>query len=103
MNREEYLIYCLLYAIDAAKVKKQNLVQMSLKVDTVCFVKIYNLIQHHDEETRKNTISFWLKDFDREEVVEEIKNTFLMELEDSIQESVVGVLNYALGIGAASF
>ena len=48
MNREEYLVYCLLYAIDAANVKKQNLVQMSLKVDTAIFVKIYNIIQQQD-------------------------------------------------------
>ena len=93
MNREEYLIYCLLYAIDAANVKKQNLVQMALKTDSVTFVKIYNLIQQHDEATRKNIIASMQNDFDKEDLIEEIKNTFLMEFEDSIQESVVDILN----------
>ena len=96
MNKEEFLIYCLLYAVDAAGVKKQNLVQMSLKVDTVSFVKIYNLIQQHDEATRKNIIVSCQNDFDKNELIEEIKNTFLMELETSIQESVVEVLNCEL-------
>ena len=93
MNREEYLIYCLFYAIDVANVKKQNLVQMALKTDSVNFVKIYNLIQRHDEATRKNIIASMQNDFDKNEIVEEIKNTFLMEFETSIQESVVEVLN----------
>ena len=93
MNREEYLIYCLLYAIDAANVKKQNLVQMALKTDSVSFVKIYNLIQQHDEATRKNIIASMQNDFYKEDLIEEIKNTFLMEFETSIQESVVDILN----------
>ena len=88
MNREEYLVYCLLYAIDAANVKKQNLVQMSLKVDTVSFVKVYNFIQQHDEETRKNIIANHADLYDKKEMIEEIKNTFLSELDPSIQESV---------------
>ena len=94
MNREEYLIYCLLYAIDAANVKKQNLVQMALKTDSVTFVKIYNLIQQHDEATRKNIIALMQNDFDKEDLIEEIKNTFLMEFETSIQESVVRTLKF---------
>ena len=93
MNREEYLIYCLLYAIDAANVKKQNLVQMALKTDSVTFVKIYNLIQQHDEAIRKNIIASMQNDFDKEDLIEEIKNTFLLEFETSIQESVVDILN----------
>lgn len=96
MNKEEFLIYCLFYAVDAAGVKKQNLVQMSLKVDTVSFVKIYNLIQQHDEATRKNIIVSCQNDFNKNELIEEIKNTFLIELETSIQESVVEVLNCEL-------
>ena len=93
MNKEEFLIYCLLYAVDAAGVKKQNLVRMSLKVDTVNFVKIYNLIQQHDEASRKNIISSMQNEFDKNELIEEIKNTFLMELETSIQESIIEVFN----------
>ena len=92
MNREEYLIYCLLYAIDVANVKKQNLVQMALNTDSVSFVKIYNLIQQHDEATRKNIIASMQNDFDKEDLIEEIKNTFLSELDLSIQESVIEVL-----------
>ena len=88
MNREEYLVYCLLYAIDAANVKKQNLVQMSLKVDTVNFVKIYNVIQQQDEATRKNVIAKHADLYDKKEMIEEIKNTFLSELDPSIQESI---------------
>ena len=94
MNREEYLIYCLLYAIDAANVKKQNLVQMALKTDSVNFVKTYNLIQQHDEATRKNIIASYQNDFDKNELIEEIKNTFLLELDTSVQESIVEVLNF---------
>lgn len=92
MNKKEYLIYCLLYAIDAANVKKQNLVQMALKTDSVDFVKTYNLIQQHDEATRKNIIASCQNDFDKNELIEEIKNIFLSELETSIQESVIEVL-----------
>ncbi len=92
MNKEEYLIYCLLYAIDAANVKKQNLVQMALKTDSVNFVKIYNLIQQHDEATRKNIIASLQNDFDKNDLIEEIKTTFLSELESSMQESVVDTL-----------
>jgi uncharacterized protein YrzB (UPF0473 family) len=88
MNREEYLVYCLLYAIDAANVKKQNLVQMSLKVDTVNFVKIYNVIQQQDEATRKNVIAKHADLYDKNEMMEEIRNTFLSELEPSIQEKI---------------
>lgn len=93
MNREEYLIYCLLYAIDAANVKKQNLVQMALKTDSVDFVKIYNLIQQHDEATRKDIIASCRKDFDKNELIEKIKNTFLLELESSVQENIIEVLS----------
>ena len=93
MNKKEYLIYCLLYAIDAANVKKQNLVQMALKTDSVNFVKTYNLIQQHDEATRKNIIASYQNDFDKNELIEEIKNTFLLELETSVQESIVEVLS----------
>ena len=93
MNKEEYLIYCLLCAIDAANVKKQNLVQMALKTDSVNFVKIYNLIQQHDEATRKNIVASMQNDFDKNDLIEEIRNTFLLELDSSIQESVVEVLN----------
>ena len=93
MNREEYLIYCLLYAIDAANVKKQNLVQMALKTDSVDFVKIYNLIQQHDETTRKDVIALYRNDFNESEIIEEIKNTFLSELEISIQENIIEVLS----------
>lgn len=93
MNREEYLIYCLLYAIDAANVKKQNLVQMALMTDSVSFVKIYNLIQQHDEATRKNIIALYRNDFNESEIIDEIKNTFLSELEISIQENIIEVLS----------
>ncbi len=88
MNRVEYLVYCLLYAIDAANVKKQNLVQMSLKVDTAIFVKIYNIIQQQDEAARKNAIAKHADLYDKSEMIEEIRNTFLSELEPSIQESI---------------
>ena len=88
MKREEYLIYCLLYAIDAANIKKQNLVHMSLKVDAVSFVKMYNIIQHHDEAMRKDTIASYADMFDKNEMIAEIKNTFLSELELPLQESI---------------
>ena len=93
MNREEYLIYCLLYAIDAANVKKQNLVQMALKTDSVDFVKIYNHIQQHDETTRKDVIALYRNDFNESEIIDEIKNTFLSELDSSIQENIIEVLS----------
>ena len=96
MNREEYLIYCLLYAIDAAGVKKQNLVQMALKVDAVNFVRIYNLIQQHDEETRMSVITSNLDVFNKDDIKEEIRNIFLADMESDIQESVVEVLDVFL-------
>ena len=88
MKREEYLVYCLLYAIEAANVKKQNLVQMSLKVDTTIFVRMYNIIQQQDEAIRKNVIAKHADLYDKNELIEEIRNTFLSELDPSIQESV---------------
>ncbi len=103
MNKEEYLIYCLLYAIDAANVKKQNLVQMALKTDSVNFVKIYNLIQQHGEATRKNIVASMQNDFDKNELIEEIRNTFLLELDSSIQESIVEVLNSDFGTKNVEF
>ncbi len=92
MKKEEFLIYCLLFAIDAANIKKQNLVQMALKTDAVDFVKIYNVIQQQDEQTRKTIIASNLKDFDKEEIIEEVRNTFLLELEPSIQENIIRTL-----------
>ncbi len=88
MNREECVVYCLLYAIDAANIKKQNLVQMALKSDSIAFVKIYNIIQQHDEATRKTWMASIFGDYNKKEMIEEIKNTFLTELEPSLQESI---------------
>ena len=65
---------------------------MALKTDSVNFVKTYNLIQQHDEATRKNIIASCQNDFDKNELIEEIKNIFLSELETSVQESIVEVL-----------
>lgn len=93
MKREEFLIYYLIYAIDAANIKKQNLVQMALKTDTVDFVRIYNAIQQHDEATRKSIISSNLTDFNKEEMIEEIKNTFLADFEIDVQAAILETLN----------
>ena len=89
MDKDEFLIYSLLYAIDAADVKKQNLVQMALKTDAVNFVRIYNIIQQHDEATRKSIITSNLNNLNKDEIVEEIRNTFLSDFETEIQESVI--------------
>ena len=89
MNKEEFLIYYLLYAVDAANIKKQNLVQMALKTDAVNFVRIYNIIQQHDEATRKSIITSNLNNLNKDEIVEEIRNTFLSDFETEIQESVI--------------
>ena len=66
---------------------------MALKTDSVNFVKTYNLIQQHDEATRKDIIASCRNDFDKNELIEEIKNTFLLELESSVQENIVEVLS----------
>ena len=92
MKREEFLIYYLLYAIDAAGIKKQNLVQMALKTDAVTFVRIYNIIQQQDETVRKSIITSNLNNFNKEEIIEEIKNVFLKDFEIEIQEAVVKAL-----------
>lgn len=92
MKREEFLIYYLLYAVDVANIKKQNLVQMALKTDAVSFVRIYNIIQQHDEATRKSIIIANLKDFNNDDIIEEIRNTFLSDLETEIQEKIIEVL-----------
>lgn len=94
MNKEEFLIYCLLYAVDAAGVKKQNLVQMSLKADAVVFVKIYNMIQQQDETTRKSLLDSTLKPFNKNEIIEDIKNTFLLDMEPSLQENIIESLDF---------
>ena len=94
MNKEEFLIYCLFYAVDAADVKKQNLVQMALKADAVVFVKIYNMIQQQDEATRKSLLDSMLKSFNKNEVIEDIKNTFLLDMEPSLQENIIESLSF---------
>ena len=94
MNKEEFLIYCLLYAVDAADVKKQNLVQMALKADAVVFVKIYNIIQQQDETTRKSLLDSMLKSFNKNEMIEDIKNTFLHDMEPSLQENIIESLSF---------
>lgn len=94
MNKEEFLIYCLLYAVDAADVKKQNLVQMALKADAVVFVKIYNMIQQQDEATRKSLLDSMLKSFNKNEVIEDIKNTFLLDMEPLLQENIIESLSF---------
>lgn len=96
MNKEEFLIYCLLYAVDAAGVKKQNLVQMSLKVDAVVFVKIYNMIQQQDETTRKSLLNSMLKSYNKNEIIGDMKNTFLLDMEPSLQENIIDVINQNL-------
>ena len=96
MNKEEFLIYCLLYAVDAADVKKQNLVQMALKADAVVFVKIYNMIQQQDEAARKSLLDSMLKSFNKNEIIEDMKNTFLLDMESSLQENIIEVINQNL-------
>ena len=84
------MIYYLLYAIDMSNVKKQNLAQIALKTDATNFVRIYNIIQQHDESTRKSIIESSLKKFDRKDLSEEIKNTFLTDLDISTHD----ILNF---------
>ena len=96
MNKEEFLIYCLLYAVDAAGVKKQNLVQMSLKADAVVFVKIYNMIQQQDETTRKSLLDSMLKSYNKNELIEDVKNTFFLDMDPSLQENIIEVINQNL-------
>ena len=90
MNKDDFMIYYLLYAIDMSNVKKQNLAQIALKTDTMNFVRIYNIIQQHDESTRKSIIESSLKKFDRNDLSEEIKNTFLTDLDIPTQD----ILNF---------
>ncbi len=86
MNKDDFMIYYLLYAIDMSNVKKQNLAQIALKTDATNFVRIYNIIQQHDESTRKSIIESSLKKFDRKDLSEEIKNTFLTDLDIPTQD-----------------
>ena len=86
MNKDDFMIYYLLYAIDMSNVKKQNLAQIALKTDATNFVRIYNIIQQHDESTRKSIIESSLKKFDRNDLSEEIKNTFLTDLDIPTQD-----------------
>ena len=90
MNKDDFMIYYLLYAIDMSNVKKQNLAQIALKTDATNFVRIYNIIQQHDESTRKSIIESSLKKFDRNDLSEEIKNTFLTDLDIPTQD----ILNF---------
>ena len=86
MNKDDFMIYYLLYAIDMSSVRKQNLAQIALKTDATNFVRIYNIIQQHDESTRKSIIESSLKKFDRNDLSEEIKNTFLTDLDIPTQD-----------------
>lgn len=86
MNKDDFMIYYLLYAIDMSSIRKQNLAQIALKTDTTNFVRIYNIIQQHDESTRKSIIESSLKKFDRNDLSEEIKNTFLTDLDIPTQD-----------------
>ena len=86
MNKDDFMIYYLLYAIDMSNVRKQNLAQIALKTDATNFVRIYNIIQQHDESTRKSIIESSLKKFDRNDLSEEIKNTFLTDLDIPTQD-----------------
>lgn len=86
MNKDDFMIYYLLYAIDMSNVRKQNLAQIALKADATNFVRIYNIIQQHDESTRKSIIESSLKKFDRKDLSEEIKNTFLTDLDIPTQD-----------------
>ena len=86
MNKDDFMIYYLLYAIDMSNVKKQNLAQIALRTNTTNFVRIYNIIQQHDESTRKSIIESSLKKFDRNDLSEEIKNTFLTDLDIPTQD-----------------
>ena len=90
MNKDDFMIYYLLYAIDMSSVRKQNLAQIALKTDATNFVRIYNIIQQHDESTRKSIIESSLKKFDRKDLSEEIKNTFLTDLDIPTQD----ILNF---------
>ncbi len=90
MNKDDFMIYYLLYAIDMSNVRKQNLSQIALKTDAINFVKIYNIIQQHDESTRKSTIESSLKIFEKNDLIEEIKNTLLTDSDISTQD----ILNF---------
>lgn len=90
MNKEDFMIYYLLYAIDMSNVRKQNLSQIALKTDTTNFVRIYNIIQQHDEPTRKSIIESLLKKFNKNDLIEEIKNIFFNDSDISIQD----ILNF---------
>lgn len=89
MRKDEFLIYCLLYAVDAANIKKQNLVKMALQVDAVAFVRIYNLIQQDDDATRKSIIMSNMKRFDKDEIIKELQSTFLADFDALVQDVVV--------------
>lgn len=57
LDREDFIIYCLLYAIDSdINIRKQYLAELSLKTDTVSFVKLYNLFQSQDKDIRLSCI-----------------------------------------------
>ena len=84
MAKEDFIIYCLLYAIDAANIKKQNLVQMALKTDAVSFVRVYNRYALHDDATKSNEIENgkreYIKSYDDLTLfLNEMKTTFLDE------------------------
>ena len=56
-TKEEFLIYCLLDAVDKdSSFRKQNLVGIAENLNIVIFVKIYNVIQQHDVSMRNEVI-----------------------------------------------
>lgn len=96
MGKDEFLIYCLLYAVDAANIKKQNLVKMALQVDAVTFVRIYNLIQQDDDATRKSIIMSNMKCYDKDEIIKELQSTFLVDFDTSVQGDIVRTLTMTM-------
>lgn len=104
-SKDEFQVFCLLYAFSLdVKLKKQNLVNFALCVDTEMFVRIYNIFENYDTNTReeilnKNKKIFFSSEYEADRYIEDFKNIFFNdETYNDIEKSVTGILRNKLSV-----
>lgn len=103
LSKDEFKVYCLLYAFSLdASLKKQNLVQLALCVDTEMFVKMYNVFESLDDEGKRsllenNRYAFAASLEMKEAFLEDVRNTFFLDENLKIMElSVMSLIDELL-------
>ncbi len=95
LNREEFQVYCLLYAFSLNKsLKKQHLVNFALCVDAEMFVRVYNVFENCTEQIRKQTVFYninalSLKNNEINDLLNAMRDTFFSDKSYCEIESLV--------------